>query len=195
MNIRVFLLAFLLLTILLPTAYARSVSMNFAFNIGGDKSDTIRTNGTDFSGSQTSEITFPTMDKKFVSSERNGKVFGLAFAGSEFLNIHINTSYSSSEYLLRMTQEAYNNRFLLAFTSGTWNNIDAHAKDAEDFRLISRTFGNIVLPVAGTFFFFMRLEYQNADIHNKTVMNGPVKLLIRNQGRIGNIFNISAAVI
>ena len=177
------------------TGLARSVSMDLAFKIGSDKSDTIHANGTDFSGSQANEKTFADMNKKYVSSERNNKVFAIIFAGQEFLNGLINTSYSSNAYLIGMTQNADKNLFLMGFTSGTYNNIDEKAKDIELFGFLSGTLGNNVAFVPKNFPFFIRLEYGNADIQNRFLIRGPTKLFIRNQGKIGSIYNITFDVI
>jgi len=195
-RIYVNLVLFTVLSLLLVSVvYARPVTVNVAFKIGSDKDNIIRVNGTSFSGLQTDKKVITELDKKFISSEKNSKVLSMVFAGSDFLNIGFNTTYSASEYLLFMTQDDNENRFLITFTNGTFANIESKAKDAEMFRTISRIFGNMLVPVPGAFSLFLRLEYRDIDLSDTTRFNGPTRLLIRNLGKSGNRNKLALNVI
>ena len=175
--------------------WARSVTMNLAFKIGSDKSDTIYVNGTSFFGSQSVEKNYSVMDKKYISSERDGKVLAMIFSGDEFMDTILSTSYSSNAYLIGMKQNSYRNRFVIGFTNGTYNNIDGKAKDVETVGFLAKNFGNFVFASPEKFPLYIRLEYANADIIGRTIFEGPTKLFIKNNGKIGDIFNISVSVL
>jgi hypothetical protein len=184
----------IILLIIIPAASARSVTMNAAFNISG-KDNIIHVNGTDYNATQNNAATFTNLDKKFISSEKNSKVFAIVFAGSQFLDAYFNTTYSANEYLLAMSQDDYNNRFLIAFTNGTYSNIDSKAKDVEGFHMLSKLFGDLAFSVPNSFSFFLRLEYSDVDLYGRKRFDGPTKLLVKNSGKVGSIYNITLDVI
>ncbi len=189
-------LLFVLIVLAMPgISAAHTVSMNLAFRVGGDKSDTIHVNGTSLLGSQQNEWQFPDMDKKYISSQRGGNVFALVFAGGEFLGINLSTSYSLNSYSMSMKEDEHSNRFIIAFASGAFSNVDDKAKDVEEFRFLSGMFADTIVRSPLSFPLYMRLEYNNIILGNRMLFGGPVKLLIQNTGKSGNLFNVSVGAI
>ncbi len=186
--------AVIFLLLVSSLTFARSVTMNLAFNIGNTKDNIIYVNGTNVNATQPDGRTFADLDKKSISSERRNKILALVFAGSEFLGTSFNTTYSASNYLLSMKQGS-NNRFLIAFTNGTFADIEKKAKDAEEFHMISKLLGNMLFSSQDRFSFFLRLEYQGINLINRTRFEGPTKLLIKNAGKAGNLNNVTISVI
>ena len=159
---RAILITFVALLVISPS-FARSVKVNMAFTIGDDKNNIVHVNGTDYNGTDNNATTFTTLGKKFISAERDNKVFAMVFAGDEFLNIFLNTSYSSSTYLIQMSQEHKNNRLLLAFTNGTRNSIDNKAESVESAKILSKTFGSLAFSIPSSFPLFIRFEYDRIN--------------------------------
>jgi hypothetical protein len=176
-------------------AEAKTVTMNLAFSFNGSKADIIRANGTSYLGTTTQERTFDTLGKKFLSAESGASVIGLVFAGKEFVSAQLNTSYSGTAYMLGMSQDEIDNRFLIAFTKGAWGNIDSKAQDAEDYGFVSGAFGDITFTIPEKFPFFVRLEYRNVDLLNRTVFRGPARLFVKNSGISGLLTNITTEVV
>ncbi len=176
-------------------AFARPVTMNLAFNIGGDKDNIIRVNGTSFSGLGPDEKVIAELDKKFISSEKNSKVLAMVFAGSDFLGSGFNTTYSANEYLLFLSQDGYSNRLLITFTNGTFRDVENKAQDAEAFHMVSKIFGNMLILSPRSFPFFIRVEYGSLHLDGRIRFDGPTKLFIKNIGKIGNMANVTMKVI
>jgi len=185
---------FFILLVFIAPSLARSVTINMAFTIGDDKNNIIHVNGTDYNGTDNNATMFAMVDKKFISSERSNKVFAMVFAGGEFLNILLNASYSPSAYLLQMSQEHKGNRFLLAFTNGTWRNIDSKAEGAEAAKILSKAFGTLAFSTPSSFPLFIRLEYDSIDLYSRIRFVSATKLLIKNVGSI-NRPNITMSVL
>ncbi|MBI3190090.1 hypothetical protein HYZ41_00125 [archaeon] len=190
----VFAVIMICFTVFSTAAEAKTVTMNFAFSFNGDKSDTIRVNETSYLGTTTQEKTFTSLGKKFISAERGTSVLGLVFAGSEFINVKLNTSYSATAYMLGMSQDEINNRFLLAFTTGVWGNIDSKTSDVESFGYISKVFGDVTFTQPETFPFFIKLEYRNVDLLNRTIFRGPARFFMTNTGKSGTLTNVTTEV-
>jgi len=170
-----------LLMLLLPLAHARSVTMNFALNIAG-KTNTIHVNGTDYDASQAAKAIFTSPGSKYVSAENNNRLLALVSAGENLSGIELNTSYSSQDYLLSVNQDDNNNRLLVAYTRGTWRDVDSKAESVGFEGFLAKTFGDFVRTSA-RFFYFIRLEYRNIDLSSAIDFSGPIKLLVRNAGQ------------
>lgn len=171
-------------------SYAHTVTLNYAFRIGADKDNIIHVNDTDFNATQANLSGFQLLDKKFITAERGSTVFGMVFAGKAFLNASLNTTYSASEYLLQMKQGGEKNKFLVAFTNGTWRNVDSTINLERD-KIPSKTFGDVVIRARENFPFFMRAEYESIDISNRVRWDGPVKIAIRHEGLVNGLANIT----
>jgi hypothetical protein len=187
---RIALLSFLFLFLFISSVHARSVTLNLAFNIT-DKDNIIRVNDTDYNATQPAALTFLTLEKKFISAEKNGKVLSLVFAGRDFLSVFFNTTYSTNHYLIQMKQGDNENRFLLAFTNGTWRDIDDKAGSVEEARFLAKTFGALSFAVPNSFSFFLRLENDMIDIANSLRFDGSTKLLLRNRGEVNSLTNVT----
>lgn len=185
---RTFAAVVLILIILTSTAYAHTVSINFAYSISPDRSDEIRVNDTDFSGDQ-----IPTVDqtfypeKRYISSSHNGVVAALVSAG-EFIDIYLRTAYSPSAHLFQIT-EGNQNRFVLAFTKGSWQNIE------DNLYVPERTFGSLAVMPHDIIPYFLRLEYNDVDFQDSLRISGPSILDVHNRGESSGKTLISVGVV
>ena len=171
------------LLLFISTAYAYSIEMNFAFHLGSDKNDTIHVNGTNYLGNETYKLTFTELSKKYVSSEdnENNVVAALVFAGSSFLSVMINTTYSSTDYLLQMTQDSEDNGLLFAFTKGRWSDIDDDVLSVKT--ILGTMFGVLSYTKPSSFVHFLRLEFTDINLTSKLKWgSGAYRLYISNQG-------------
>lgn len=184
-------LAFLMLVS--AAAYARSVTMSLAFNIT-NKDNIIRANDTLYNTIATNATTMSNV-KKFISSERNGTLAGLVFAGTDFLSISLNTTYSANHYLMQLSQDDNSNRFIIPVANGTWESIDARLGDIDRTKIMGSAFGNIFYAVPKAFDFFIRLEYRNVDIINNVRFDGSTSFFMKNAGKSGKLSMINVSVI
>lgn len=172
--------------------YSKTITSNFATHI--NTTDLIRINGTNISSDGSTEETY-VPSKRFISSNSNGTVFATVFAGSLFNNISLNTSYSGDDYLFQMRQGAENNRILIAYTNGSWEQIDSRMLEIDSDRLIGTTFGNFTETepdeVQTTFFTFFKDI--NITLSDRIGM-GNFDVIIKNLGKINNITNVEIDV-
>ena len=190
---RLFLAKLVLVVLIFSVpSYPHEVTMNFAYKIGQDKSEIIHVNNTDYSADVGNSQIFSSLDSKYVSSRRGSSIFGILFAGNEFINAGFNASYSSSAYLIKMTQGSAGNRFLIGFTNTTQNSFDAVMPIVDAYKIVLTTISGINYGfVPGMF--YMRLE-PDAGISNYIKWAGAVNLLIKNNGISDNRYNISLEV-
>jgi hypothetical protein len=152
--------------------------------------DSIRVNETTNLSTQTIGSTY-TPDKKFISSQANGTLFGMAFAGYQFFNISLNTTYSASNYQMKLRQSYENNRLLVVFTNGTWQNIDDRLGELYSDRIIGSQFG--VFPVQSHERVRTAVAIITDDVNITNSIrwgSGSYELIISNIGKINNITNI-----
>ncbi len=187
MNTKLSTLVLFSLLLAVDAASAHTVTLNYAFHIGADKDNIIHVNDTDFNATQANLSAFTALDRKFITSERTGVVFGLVFAGKTFLNASLNTTYTAADYILQMKQSAERDRFLVTFTNGTWRNIDNAAAQSA---MPSKTFGDII-KIARAVPLFIRAEYDTIDINNRLRWDGSAKIAIRNQGIVNGLTNVT----
>lgn len=169
---------FLAIILIASSVCAKNVTMDLAFGIGGKSANIIHANGTDFDATISYDISFNTLAEKFMSAEKNGAIFVYVFAGSDFRGARINTDYSSSAYLLSMTQGS-DNLYLIGFTNGTYLDI---SKSTQNFyRIVPKTLGSVILLIQGNYALFMRLQVPY-DIENNITFRGNTKLYVKNTG-------------
>ncbi|MFC2143241.1 hypothetical protein ACFLQN_02475 [Candidatus Aenigmatarchaeota archaeon] len=182
---RLFAISVLLFCLLfLVVVNAHEVSMNFAFNIGGDKDDTIiHVNDTDYPGIHPEgPIVFDDLEKKYISAERAGidAVAALVFGGSNFLTLSMDTTYGLTSFLFKINQDDEDNRFIVAFTEGSWDNIENHLGE----RIPSKTYGDFNSLLYNTENFVYSIILQRSDIEfiERVRLSGLNKLFIKNVG-------------
>lgn len=178
-----------LLMLFVTTAEASEVTMNLAFSIDGKSTDVIHANGTSYSTSSPLALTFSRPDKKYISSEGTGNVLALVFAGSSLINLHFNTTYSVSDYLIQMTQSDRNNRFIITYVNGTRSDVEDDLPAVDIFRTVSKTFGTFPVLAPPAFPLFLRLQPQ-ADIQNFYEFGGVTKLMVRNLGKENGVTKV-----
>lgn len=156
-------IAFLLVFSGYSLSLGKTVQLNLAFSIGA-KDDNL-TVGADFVSAQDSSVTL-----SIVSS-------GTATSAGNI------TGYSSAEYMLQLTQATDSNRFLIAFTNGTNQTIINKINLLGSKKILSKTFGDLTMKIPGSFFVFLRLEYDYVDLISRTRWSAnPFQLIIRNEG-------------
>ena len=183
-----------LLMLLAGASHAHNVTLNFAFRIGSDKNNTIHVNETDYNATQPNASTFASLDKKFITSERNNAVFSLSSLGKTFLSAFINTSYSSSDYLIQMKQGDEQNRFLFAFTNGTRTNAENALLEAGN-KIPPRALGAVARIAREKFPLFIRAEYDAVDIASRIRWDGSVRIAISNQGNSNERTNVTLTLL
>ena len=174
-----YLLLALLAVLILPIAFAHTVTLNLAMHIGNDVNN-VHVNSTDYSMSP-NLLTFSNLDKKYISANSSSTIAAAVSAGT-FLNARLNTTYNFTHYLLQMTQDSDKNRFLITVTNGTYNDIEDRLGMIQATRMVSSTFGKFVVQVPSSFMTFIRLEYTNVDITGLVEWSGIGQLQIRNKG-------------
>ncbi len=156
-----------LLFILLLSGYTlsigRTVQMNLAFSIGS-KDDNI------------------TVANDFVSAQDSNVILAIVSSGTTTSTGNI-TAYSSTEYLLQLTQALENNRFLITFTNASNQSIADKLKLLGNKKILPKTFGSLAAAIPDSMFLFLRLEYDDADITSRVRWGAaPVQLIIKNNG-------------
>ena len=184
--------ALLMLIFLITPVYSYEVGANFAYRIGSDKVETIHINETDYDASANRMQIFTSLSNRYISSRRTSSIFGIFFAGTEFISAGFNSSYSSSEYLIQMAQGHNKNRFLLGFTNATQSKFDAAMPIVDANKLVLSTIGGFVYEFRPSFI-YMRLEPE-AEISNYFRWAGAVSLLVKNIGYSDGRYNISIEV-
>ena len=160
----------LLLTVLIalflsPYSFAvgRTVQLNLAFSIGA-KDDNI------------------TVASDYVAAQDAGLALGIVSSGTTTAAGNV-TAYSSSAYLLQMTQALNNTRFLITFTNTSNQTISDKLKQLGSRRILSKTFSNLAAAAPSSMFLFLRLEYEDADITTRARWGAsPIQILIKNTG-------------
>ncbi len=156
--------------------FGRSVSMNFAFNIGGDKLDD----------------TIKRSQRYAISSDvALGTVFAAVFSGSSPFTSTENGAYSASENMLGLIQSAKDNRFIITYTKGSDATITSRAPELGGGAIPSKTFHNYAELKPDTFRIYMILQYTTLHLTGSPSWKGTGKLLIKNNGKdadgLGNI--------
>jgi hypothetical protein len=108
----------------------------------------------------------------YVSAERNGVLAALAFAGNALTNIKLDKA--SDPYLFRITQDENQNRFLLAVTAGSWQDIES----APSGKIPATTFGRIAEPVVAQGL-ALQLRFDGLDLLGTL---SPGQLLVKSLG-------------
>lgn len=155
------------LIILLLAGYSfsigRTAQLNLAFAIG-TKDDNI------------------TVASDYVSAQDGNVVLALVSSVVTASTANI-TAYSSNEYMLQMSQDLNNNRFLITFTNGTNQTVADKLKLLGNKKILPKTFGNLAATALSEIFLFLRLEYDDLDITTRARWGtAPVQLIIRNNG-------------
>lgn len=141
----------------------RTVQLNLAFAIG-TKDDNI------------------TVASDYVSGQDSNVVLAVISSGTTTNTANI-TAYSSTEYMLQLTQALNNNRFLITFTNGTNQTVADKLKFVGNKKIPPKTFGNLAATALSDIFLFLRLEYDDLDITTRTRWGtAPVQLIIKNNG-------------
>ncbi len=144
-------------------AIGKTVQLNLALAIGS-KDDNI------------------TVGSSHVSAQDENVTLSIVSGGTALGTGNI-TAYSSTEYMLQVTQAAENNRFLVSFTNGTNQTIINKLNSLGSRKILPRTFGGLVSKIPENFMVFLRLEYDDIDIISRTRWSAnPVRLLISNEG-------------
>jgi len=162
---------FVVFAALSATATAHSVTMNLQFKIT-DKSDAIHVNGTSYQG-QSINAVFPSLAKKYISSERNGTVVSAVSSGPNFLNILLDSTYPN-DYLFSSMQNDIDNEFRIVFTEGNWTTIESKSSG------VGSNYANIAVAAQKI---FLRLQYDNIDISKSLRWVGPRQVVVKNTGR------------
>jgi len=167
----------LLILILGSVSFAHTVKMNFRFNING--TDEIRVNDTTYFNNGSANYAFGNTEKKYMASNSSSSAAALVFAGSKMLGMSL--IISTGNYTFQMKQEELENRFLVAFTKGSWKDIDDDIFSVRN--ILSKTFGNFAVIAPESFPIFLRLEYEDINILNSFVLGrGSHTVLIKNYG-------------
>ncbi|MFH0949181.1 MAG: hypothetical protein V1802_01710 [Candidatus Aenigmatarchaeota archaeon] len=178
-----FCIVIIVLLMLLPVAFAHTVTMNFAFNMSANKQDTVHVNGFNYDAGEEIKLNFADMEKKYISSQTNDIVSALISAGSGFISLGFDSHYSPSSYMFNISQSHKKNRFILAFTNGTWESIDKKTTDIESSGIISSAFSPFRAAAPAMQTVFLRLAYSNIDIASRIHLLGNVNLLVKNAGK------------
>ena len=139
-------------------------------------------------------LTFTGLNKEYISSSQRNTTAALVSAGT-LLNIRLNNTYNSTHYLLQMTQDSSDNRFLIAATNATYSDIEDRLSMVRAFHMVSSTFGKFVVNAPKSFLTFIRLEYTNIDINNALEWSGIGQLRIKNNGLSRGIPNVTIELI
>ena len=169
-------------------SYASTITSSFACHI--NTTDTIRVDESSVSSSSSTDQTY-SPSKRFISGDSNGSAFAAVFAGKYFNNISLNTSYPGDDYLFRLRQGAEGNRILLAFASGTWEDIDDDMMQVDYSRMVGMTFGNFSDPVVDKMLTTLFAFYKDVNITGRIrwkAIGQP--LYISNMGKVSNVTNI-----
>lgn len=170
------------------------VTLNLAFTIGSDKNNTIHTDSSDCNALNASSSGFSSLENKFISGHSSNAVLGIVFAGTNFYHAYFDTAYSSSAYLIQMKQSAEGNKFLVTFTKGTSTTLDGVVSQNRN-KIPSLTFGDVVRAARASFPVYIRLEYDDIDLHNRVRWDGPVRISIKNQGIVSGLANITLSLL
>ena len=188
-------LGFLAMILLSGAALAHTVTINLVMHIGNDINNTLHINETDYNVSPSTSLTFSSLDKRYISANNTTSIVAIAAAGT-LLNIRFNNTYNSTHYLLQMTQDSDKNRFLIAMTNGTYNDIDDRLAMIDNLKTVSSTFGKFITVAPSSFTTFIRLEYTNVDIDRIVEWSGIGRLLIKNRGLTGRgVPNVTLEVV
>lgn len=180
---------FLVVVVFSMPVYTYETTMNFAYKIGQDKSETIHVNEADYSADVSNNYVFTSLARKYISSRRGTIIFGIIFAGDEFINAGFDSSYSGTEYLLHAAQGSKNNRFIIGFTNTTQGNFDSASGTAELYRIVLSTIYTSSYAFAPSRF-YMVLE-PDALVTSYIKWSGAVNLVIKNNGLSDGVYNIS----
>lgn len=156
-------IAFLLVFSSYSLSLGRTVQLNLAFSIG-TKDDNITVAGD------------------YVSSQDANVVLAIVSSGTTTGTGNV-TAYSSTEYLLQLTQSLENNRFLITFTNASNQTIADKLKLLGNKKILPKAFGNFVATATDNVFLFLRAEYDDVDITTRVRWGtAPVQLIIKNIG-------------
>ena len=173
----------------IATEYANQINTTKFTIFGGEE-----TAPTSSSALSTS-LTFVNLNNRYISANSTTSIAAIASAGT-LLNIRFNNTYNSTHYLLQMTQDSDKNRFLIAMTNGTYNDIDDRLAMIDNLKTVSSTFGKFLNVAPSSFTTFIRLEYTNVDIDRIVEWSGIGRLLIKNRGLTGRgVPNITLEVV
>ena len=152
--IRAIAFAALLISLVSPVAFAHSVTMNFRFN------------------KDVTDVTH--ISANYASVERSNTLAALVFAGSLLIQISLETS---DPYLFNITQDESQNRFLLAFTNGTWQKIENKPAG----KVPATTFGDLAPPTVIAKGLAVQLQFDTRDLSG---MLGPGQIFIKSLGKV-----------
>jgi hypothetical protein len=168
---------FVALAVLSSISYAHTVTTNFAFNIGGNKDDTIiHVNNENYPATYPNELNFSEPEKKYISAQRNGLLVYMIFNGNDFLNIKFR-QFDTDNYMFQMIQDADKNKFIIGFTRGNWSDIENKLSG-----IPSKTIGNLQQDIKKDMSFFVRTDYSGIDLLNTLRVSGIKKLVVKNTG-------------
>lgn len=105
-------------------------------------------------------------------------VYGRALSDSEIYDI----STFNPRYMLVQITESTENRFIVAFTNGTFRDIDSRMEAIKRTRLPGATIGSFAVKIPETFPIYIRLEFSDIDLQNTLSWSGIGKLIIKNSG-------------
>ena len=185
-------IVFLFILIFTLPIYAYETTMNFAYKIGSDKNEVIRVNDADYNAAVTNSQVFTSLAKKYISSRRGSSVFGIFFAGDEFVNAGFNSSYSGTEYLIYVTQGSKSNRFIIGFANTSQGNYDSASDVVALHKIVLSTISSVSYAfVPNNFYMIIELD---ALLTSYIKWSGAVNLVIKNNGLTDNLYNISLEI-
>lgn len=166
-------LAFLSIVLLLAIpSFAYDVEMNLRYKIGN--SDQIYSNGIQYSA----DSVFTEAGKKYIVSQGLGVSAGLVFAGEIFNSMSLKKY--PGDYSISMKQSGDDNRFIIVFTNGTYQNIDDKYESVD--RLLSTSFG-YEIKKSVNYPLFLQIQYNTIDIINSAMWQGQKTIQVRNEGK------------
>ncbi|MBI2579544.1 MAG: hypothetical protein HYW27_01445 [Candidatus Aenigmarchaeota archaeon] len=161
--------------------FGRSVSMDFALNIGGDKSDDTVKRAQRYAT---------------LSDAVLGTVFAVVFSGSSPFTSTENSAYSATENMVGLIQSANDNRFIIAYPKGSDATITPAAPRLGGMKIPSKTFHNYAETKPDAIRIYMVLQYTNLHLTGRESWRGAGKLLIKNRGAADDgLSNITIEVV
>lgn len=145
----------------------------------------LRVNDTIYKSNQTIDQTyFP--EKKYISSQYGGVIFGMFFTGSHFDNISLNSGLGYHPEF-RINQNYDKNRVIVAFSKGTWEDFDEKISEINTYGISLTKMGNNPTSTQQKFRTSVSLILDGVNLTGRIRWgSGSYELFIRNLGKSGN---------